>query len=89
MSIQPSSRFFNGLTEEHKEELERIYSNSKRVIERILEILDRDIQINIEKSESPLSFETENWAEKQSYNFGYRQGIRDIKKLLRKVDHDL
>lgn len=85
----PSSRLTKGLSDKEREDFLDYYSSARKVIQKILDILDSDIQSNIRESESPANFEKENWAGKQSYNFGYRQGIRDVIKLLQRNDHDL
>lgn len=87
--LTPSFRLTQSLTEVDKKELESLYKQASRVIERILELSDKELNKNLKESESPEAFKNNDWALHQSYNFGYRQGIRQVMNILRKSDNDL
>lgn len=88
-TLTPSLKLFQGLSDQDRKDLESVYKSSKRILIRIIELAEKELQTNLKQSESQSSFECANWTEKQSFNFGYRQGIRNILKTIRKADHDL
>lgn len=76
--------------EESREDFLKRYQVAKPIIERILEILSKDLSKNVRESDSVSHFDKPDWALYQAYQSGVRKSIRDLTKLLnQKVDHDL
>lgn len=87
---RPCSKFTAGLSDEKKKDIESKYRAARSVIERTLEVLQKELEDNLKSSDSVTRFDKPNWANQQAYDAGYRQALRDSQKLLTpKVDHDL
>lgn len=79
-SPTPSSKLKRGLSDPKAFELS--YSNAHVVIERILEILHKEMDSLTKEAESSARFEQPNWATQQAYLVGQRKAVRDLINLL-------
>lgn len=79
---KPSAKLTRTLTQDKLEHFERVYQNAHVVIERILEVLSKEMDSLNKDMDSPLRFENPNWAEQTAHNAGQRKAVRDLIKLL-------
>lgn len=90
MKITPCSRLIRGLSEDETKSFVGMYQEAKKVIEALVDALNKDLDKAVLDSERASAFECPNWELKQSYEFGYRQALRHAIQLISpKVDHDL
>lgn len=88
----PSAQLTLGLSEEDKELIEKAYVYARPFLERILELLDKEVQRSIEDTDQVSKYSEPNWPLLQSYISGQRAAFKYFRKLIKnkdKVDHDL
>jgi hypothetical protein len=69
-------------TPEEKEQFKNSVLGSKRVLQRLQEVLD-EMETEVMKAEiNPKTYEIPNWANRQAHNNGYRQCLFLVKKLI-------
>lgn len=78
-----SSRMTLALSEADKEMIEKAYVFSKPLMERIVEILTKDLEKSIKEGDDFSKFLTPNWELSQAYLSGQREAIRAIINLLK------
>lgn len=70
------------LTKEEIEQLEESFTAARRFINRIADLLDKEIETKVLQSEHELKYENPNWMLYQADNRGYRRGLRKALELL-------
>lgn len=74
-------------TEEDKQKFISALSRAKKIFERVIELIDEN-DVSLNSSEiSPKSYDNVNWPYRQAHANGYRQCLRDFKKLFT-LDHE-
>ena len=69
-------------TDEEKIRFENEIIGSRRVLERLQQILDEE-ESNVDRSELDIkTFDQPNWDYRQAYKNGYRASIRTLRKLI-------
>ena len=67
------------------EDLERMqekYKSSLPVLKLIVQALDDEVTRSVKTSDSEQLFEDPNWAYRNAYLAGYRQGLRTSRKII-------
>ena len=80
----PSSKLTRGLQGKDLEAFERSYQNAHTVVDRISEVLEKEMSSLIKEEDAPERFDNPNWAYHQAYLNGQRKAVRDLIKLLNK-----
>lgn len=70
------------LSKEELEQLEESFIAARRFINRIADILDKEIETKVLQSEHELKYENPNWMLYQADNRGYRRGLRKALELI-------
>lgn len=70
------------LSKEEAERLEESFLSAKRFINRIADLLEKDIETKVLASEHELKYENPNWMLYQADNRGYRRGLRKALELI-------
>lgn len=82
-SHQPSAKLLRtSVSKEDKEKFKLSYSNAHVVIERILQVLRKEMESLSKDAESAARFEEPNWPVQQAYLVGQRKAVRDLINLL-------
>lgn len=81
---KPSSKLTRGLQGSELEAFERSYQNAHTVLDRISEVLQKEMTSLIKEEDAPERFENPNWAYYQAYMNGQRKAVRDLINLLDK-----
>lgn len=79
----PSSSLLLGLSDKDKELLTKAYSYAKPLVERITELLTREVHKSIEETDQVSKYQDPNWPLVQSYISGQRAAYKHIIKLLK------
>lgn len=80
---QISSRLTLTLSKEEKELLEKAYSYSKPLMDRITEILSKDLEKSVKEGDDFSKFQHPNWDLSQAFLSGQREALRSIINLLK------
>lgn len=78
----PQRWFKNSLTSDQKKELEDALKHSKLVLDRLVEILEEDIETSYRKSRDEGNFLKPAWSEHQAYLLGEQKNIMALLTLL-------
>ena len=70
------------LSKEEVERLEESFLSAKRFINRVADILDKEVETKILASENELKYDNPNWMLYQADNRGYRRGLRKALELI-------
>ena len=65
-----------------KENFKNNLSGSKLVLDRLKEILDKDLETSVSEASSRKTFDIPNWSEYQAYLMGKQAYINQLKDLL-------
>lgn len=71
-----------GLQTKESEEIERQYKNANKLVKRIAFLLERELDKALLEADDKHNFDKPNWDYLNAHSAGYRNGIRQIKKLL-------
>lgn len=71
-----------GLNEEDQGQLKKQIKNSKGVLDRIIEIMDRDENALNRRESTSSVYDSPNWDYRQADANGYRRCLREYKQLL-------
>lgn len=67
---------------EELEKMEEKYKSSKALLKLIVQTLDDNLERSIKNSDSEKMFEDPNWAYRNAYLAGYREGLRTSRKII-------
>jgi hypothetical protein len=70
------------LSKEELEQLEESFTAARRFINRVADILDKEIETKVLQSEHELKYDNPNWMLYQADNRGYRRGLRKALELI-------
>ena len=74
--------WWKGLKEEEKAELRKQLTSSKPVLDRLIKILQENIETIDSSLDGAASFETPAWAEKIAHLLGQRKALKKIKEII-------
>ena len=74
-------------TDEDKSKFLSALFRARHVVERLVELMDEDDKSKSSAEISPRAYDNTNWTFLQAHQNGYRQCLRDYKKLLT-LDHE-
>lgn len=74
-------------TEEDKQKFLGGLYRARHIIERLLELMDKDDKSKTQAELSPRVYDNHNWHYLQAHANGYRQCLREYRKLLT-LDHE-
>lgn len=80
---KPSSRLLLGYPEDRKESLTERYKYSKELIERIIDLLSKDLSKLLEDSDGVEKFQSPNWGLLQAHAAGQREALRSVLHLIK------
>lgn len=69
-------------SEEEKKQYVESLKRAKWVFDDINKLVDSNLASREASEISPSTYESPNWAYQQAHNNGYKQALRDLKKLL-------
>lgn len=78
----PSSMLMLGLSAEDKDLIERAYTSCRPLIERIHELLNREVMRSIEEADNVSNFNNPHWDKLQAYLSGQRAAFKYLSKIL-------
>lgn len=87
-----NARLTLGLTDKDKESLEKSFIYSKLFLDKLKDLLIKDLEKSLKEGDDFSRFQSPNWELTQAFLAGQRDAIRTIINLLTikdKVDHDL
>lgn len=66
------------------DQMEQRYTTAKPLIELIVQTLDDTLAKEVKEADSEKMFEDPNWAYRNAYLAGYREGLRTSRKIITK-----
>lgn len=87
--LKINTRWTSHLKEKkQKEEFKQNVVDAKRVLERLQNILEQDIEQSIIRCEKVDNYEMARWEMFQADQMGYRRALRDITQLISFKSHE-